>query len=273
MGIAYSTDEFDELKEDGVNDKNMLIEGDSWVSHPLVRHYSDQFNRLSNDGFDILNLAVPGDTMLNIMDRHGSQIEELTRVISDPQFSYKWDTIFLSAIGNDIIGPEIRYFVENKNDNPNLYGRQLLNDFFRRVLAEVTEDYKLFISIVRRSARNANTPIITHSYCYLEPRAVGTHLFGHMFNKGWIHVYLRDKGIYEIEEQIDLVEGLLTECYEAISSIEDEKFLIVDTRELLSVNGKPNTDYFYDEIHPKSKGFKIVSKKIIEVAKQKGFWL
>ena len=101
MGIAYSTDEFDELKEDGVNDKSMLIEGDSWVSHPLVRHYSDQFNRLSNDGFDILNLAVPGDTMLNIMDRHGSQIEELTRVISDPQFSYKWDTIFLSAPSQD----------------------------------------------------------------------------------------------------------------------------------------------------------------------------
>ena len=272
MGIAYSTDEFDELKEDGENEKSMLIEGDSWVSHPLVRNYSDQFNRLSNDGFDILNLAVPGDTMLNIMDRHGSQIKKLIEVISDPQFSYKWDTIFLSAIGNDIIGPEIRYFVENKNDNPDLYGRQLLNGFFRRVLDEIKGDYEEFIKIVRSSNKNADTPIVTHSYCYMEPRAVGTHLFGHMFNEGWVSVYLKDKGIDSIKEQIDLVEGLLTECYNIMNSISDSKFLVVDTREFLSVNGKPQTDLFFDEIHPNSKGFKIVSKNIIDEATQKGFW-
>jgi len=273
MGIAYDAEEFYEMKEDGVNSKNMLIEGDSWVSHPLVRNYSDQYNRLGNDSFDILNLADPGDTMLNIMDRHGKQIEELIKIISNDLFSYKWDTIFLSAVGNDIIGPEIRYFVENKTDNPQLYGRELINDFFRRVLPEIKKDYEYFIKIVRTSSNNSDTPIISHSYCYLEPRRLGTHLFGHMFNNGWVHVYLNDKGITDLDEQIDLVQGLLTECYEVIGSIDDSKFLMVDTRELLSIDGKPQTSLFFDEIHPSSKGFKILAKKIIEEASGMGYWL
>lgn len=272
MAMAYNTEDFEGLKEDGVNQKNILIEGDSWVSHPLVRNYSHQFDKLSNDTIDFLNISVPGDTMLNIMDRHGKQIEILTDLTSSHNFSYKWDAIFLSAMGNDIIGPEIRYFVHKKSDYPNKYGRELLNDFFDLVLNEIKSDYEHFIDIVRGSNKNSDTPIITHSYCYLRPRAVGTHLFGHMFNKGWIHVYLNDKGITGIDEQIDLVKGLLTKCYEVIGSINDPKFLMIDTRELLSSNGTPNVEYFYDEIHPKSKGFAIVAQKIIDEAKGKSFW-
>lgn len=273
MGIAHDIDEFDELKDENQNTKNLLIEGDSWVSHPQMRNYSDQFEVMGNDNIDILNIASPGDTMLNIMNRHGNQIKTLEKIITDPVFSYKWDAIFLSAMGNDIIGPEIRYFIEDKNDNPGLYGRELLNGFFKRVLSDITEDYKHFIKMVRTSTKNATTPIITHSYCYLEPRQKGTVFLGIKLNKGWIKVYLEDKNIDEPEEQTDLVKGLLTACYEAMKSIDDDKFLVVDTRELLMRNGKPDTSLFHDEIHPSSKGFEIITKKIIEEATNHGFWL
>ena len=228
---------------------------------------------MGDGNIDILNIASPGDTMLNIMNRHGNQIKTLEEIIADPSFSYKWDAIFISAMGNDIVGPEIRYFIEDKNDNPGLYGRELLNGFFKRVLSDITEDYKHFIKMVRTSTKNATTPIITHSYCYLEPRQKGTVFLGIKLNKGWIKVYLDDKNITVKEEQIDLVKGLLTACYEAMKSIDDDKFLVVDTRELLMRNGKPDTTFFHDEIHPSSKGFEIVTKKIIEEASNHGFWL
>ena len=47
---------------------------------------------------------------------------------------------------------------------------------------------------------------------------------------------------------------------------------MVDTRTTLLKNGQPNTDWFHDEIHPTSKGFKKVFNKIRREARNAGMW-
>lgn len=272
--MGYATDEY-EFKEMIENDrwsKKILIEGDSWVSHPLLNHLGKQFDMLGMNNLNILNLSSPGDMSLYILDRHGRQYKRLKELISDSRLSHKWDMIFLSAAGNDIVGPEVRYYVDDKKENSNKYGRQLLNAAFYKVIDQIKKDYEMFLSMRDQSQNNSTTPVITHVYSYLAPRPVGTHFFKWMFDEGWISIYLDDKGIIDQAEKNDIAVGMLDAFYDALSSINANYFLVVDTRTILSNNGRPDIDQFYDEIHPKSDGFKKVAKTIIYEAKAKNYW-
>ena len=53
----------------------------------------------------------------------------LKKMLRDEQFGEKFDLIFLSAAGNDVIGPEIKEIplVNNKREFPGAYGRDLIN--------------------------------------------------------------------------------------------------------------------------------------------------
>lgn len=272
MGYASNEDEFYELVEEESSNKKILIEGDSWVSHPLVSNLASQIDRLGQNNFNILNLAVPGDTVLSILDRHGHQYKKLTKLLVEGEFAYDFDMIFLSAAGNDIVGPEIRYYVDEKRDNPGRYGRELLNDFFYKVVDQIRQDYERFLNLLQQSPLNQNTPLVTHAYSYLHARPVGTHILGYMANKGWIFVYLEDKGITDQDEKNDVAAGMLKAFYDELSKIDRPNFLIVDTLEVLCKNGKPDKDMFYDEIHPRSKGFKRVATKIRDDATAAGLW-
>ena len=272
--MTYTTDiaEYYEIVTENPENKNILIEGDSWVSHPQVKNLAEQFHQLNNN-LNILNLAAPGDMAIAVLDKYTHEYETLVTLLDSPQFGYKFDMIFLSAAGNDIIGPEVRYFVDDKVESDERYGEQYLNAFFDRVVDYLKLDYERFIALRNNSQLNSATPVITHCYSRLMTRQKGTEAFGIKFNKGWLDVYLHDKGFTDQDEKNQIAGGMLTRFRRALEQIEAENFLVVDTLDvLLDASYQPDVALFHDEIHPNDAGFERVAKTIMQEAREAGYW-
>lgn len=273
MPFAYSKEEFYELNREEPFNKKILVEGDSWVSHPLVPNLSRQIESLGRGKFNVLSLGSPGDTVLGILNRHAGQYRLMEELLSDAQFGVPFDMIFLSAAGNDIIGPEIRYYVDHIDDHPpGTPHAQLINEGFHVVVRQIARDYKMFLNMRDASGLNSNTPVVTHVYSYLQPRPKGTHVFGHQFNDGWISIYLKDKGVTDPDDQLSVAKRMLELHRDSVSTVSANNFLVVDTLKVLSSGGKPDTSLFFDEIHPNRKGFEKVGKFIRKKAKDAGLW-
>jgi hypothetical protein len=278
MTTVSDISEFTDELQNGFYSKKILVEGDSWVSHPFptVTNISDQIDRFSSDEYLILNLAEPGDEAKEIFKSHGRQMKRLKGLLNTEQWGDTFDLIFLSAAGNDIVGPEIvsHGYVKNKRDFPNLFGKELITDNFYNSMSDVVSGYTRFLKMRDRSSLNEATPVITHVYSYLTPREVGTHMGPINFNKGWIKKHLKHQGIKDGEEQYDIIIEMLDAFFRRVVKLENKfnNFLVVDTRKLLLKDGHPNTDLWFDEIHPTVKGFKKVTKYIRKVALDKGMW-
>lgn len=282
MATVYRSDDYYQAWQDGIFNKKILIEGDSWVSHPQVDNLAVQFDKATVREALILNLGVPGDNAGSVYGNsdavfraNGRQMKKLKKMLTSTRFGEKFDLIFISAAGNDIIGPEIREIplVNNKRDFPGTYGRDLINLNFFNKMDKVISGYKRFLNMLGTTVNNG-TPVITHSYAYLEPRKVGTHFFGIHFNRGWIAKHLQHQGISGHDEQFEIVKEIFDRYYQHISALQAKypQFLVVDTRTTLLKQGKPNTDWFHDEIHPTSAGFKKVFNKIRKEAISAGKW-
>lgn len=278
MAIVGDIFEFVEELQQGFYDSKILIEGDSWVSIPFpgVNNLAMQFNEFKPQNALILNISEPGDEANAIFKARGTQMKRLKRLLHTEQWGDRFDLIFLSAAGNDIVGPEIisKGYVKNKRDFPNLLGKELLTDNFYNVLSEVARGYERFLRMRNTSSLNEETPVITHVYSYLRPREVGTHIGALEFNKGWIRRHLKHQGIRDEDEQYEIVVEMLDAFYRRLTRVEKNfsNFLVVDTRTVLSKNGAPDMSLWYDEIHPNSKGFRKVAQHIRKQAQAKGLW-
>lgn len=282
MTTVYRADDYYQEWQDGIYNKKILIEGDSWISHYQVDNLAVQFDKATvHDGL-ILNLGVPGDNAGSNYDNSdavflagGRQMKILKKMLKSTQHGEKFDLIFISAAGNDVIGPEIREIplINNKRDFPGTYGRDLLNLNFFGKMGKVISGYRRFLTMLGTTV-NSNTPVITHTYAYLEPRKVGTHFLGIKFNKGWIAQHLEHQGVKDRDEQFEIVKEIFDRFYQHISVLQADfsQFLVVDTRRTLLKQGVPNTQWFHDEIHPTSAGFKKVFNKIRKEATDAGKW-
>ena len=147
---------------------------------------------------------------------------------------------------------------------------------FNNEVHHVTNDYRRIMDVISTSSANQYTPVVTHSYCNLVPRRVGTHLGNIMFNEGWVARHMEDdKDISDSDEQQEIIKEMLARFYDGILNLQQEyyNFLIVDTLKTLSINGAPNVSLFHDEIHPNLKGFKKVFRKIKSVARSYDMWV
>lgn len=282
MTTEFNPEDFYNESFDGIYDKKILIEGDSWVSHPQMTNLAGHFDKYDPNNL-ILNLGSPGDNAGSqygnsdaVFRAGGPQMKQLKKLINTLQWGEKFDLIFISAAGNDVIGPEIREIplVNNKRDFPGAYGRDLINPNFYVKMSKVIDGYRRFLKMIRANDLNKNTPIITHAYAYLKPRPVGTHFFDVQFNRGWINQHLSHQGIKDEDEQYEIVIEIFDRYYQRISPLQNEfkKFLVVDTRKTLLKNGVPDTSLFHDEIHPTTAGFRKVFNKIKSEAKKANLW-
>jgi hypothetical protein len=277
MTTTSNITEFYETLQSGHFSKKILIEGDSWVSHPFigVENLATQIDEFKPNDYLILNIGDPGDEAKEIFEERGEQYKKLQRLISTENWGEKFDLILLSAAGNDIVGEEIRKkgYVLNKRDYPNVYGKQLLTTNFYSKIAEVVDGYDRFLQY-KNNTRNSSTPIISHAYCYLTPREIGTHAGSIMFHKGWIKQHLKHQGITKDDEQYEIVCEMLDAFYLKVKELESKysNFLMVDTRTVLLKNDKPDLSLWHDEIHPTGQGFELVAKHIREVARKNGLW-
>lgn len=276
MTITRDIDAFTTELQEGHYTKKVLIEGDSWVSHPFVQDLATQIDNFDSRNVLTLNVGEPGDKANSIFKAHGAQMKQLKRLLQTQQWGDKFDLIFISAAGNDLVGKDIidNGYVKNKRDFPYLYGKELLTPSYYREISDVVAGYERFLKLRNSSALNEKTPVVTHVYSYLQPRDVGTHIGRIELGDGWVKRHLKRQGVTDPDEQYDIMVEMMDALYRRLSKIEPayENFLVVDTRKVLLKNGAPNVGWWYDEIHPTSQGFKKVAKHIRATAQAAGLW-
>ena len=273
-----NAEDFHEELHDTFYDKKVLIEGDSWVSHPQVSNLAKQFEQDRDHEAIILNLGAPGDDALSTKHSNsvfiGKQFRELKKILTNEQHGFVFDLIFLSIAGNDIIGPDIleHKYVKQKTTGGG-YGGELLTGEFDDAVKRIASGYKKFIDMVRADTMNKETPIVTHTYSFLQPRLSGTNIFGIEFGDGWIATHLDHQsiGVDDPDEQYDILKAMFTRYQEAMEPLNGKKgFHVIDTTEtLLKDDGTPDTSVFHDEIHPKGRGFRKVYAEIKSQLKSK----
>lgn len=269
MPIANDETVFFEVLQENPDNGLTLVEGDSWTSHPFLANLTTQIEIQSGYGFNILDLSYPGHTAGMMFGQGSPQLKQFRRLVSSRQHGYGFDWIVLSAGGNDIVGPEIRTFVDRKTGSR--YGRELINGHFDRILErQIVAGYKRALRIVERSKLNAETPVVAHVYSYLRPRRKGTRLpvFGPNLGEGWIAAYLDELGITDPDEQEDIMNAMLDRFHDRLVALEDEhsNFTVADTRRVLLRNGRPHVAWWSDEIHPTGEGFARVARRIMKNA-------
>lgn len=271
---VYDSSRFAEELVRGFNLKKVLIDGDSWVSHPFpnVTNISHQLDILNRDIL-ILNYANPGDEALEILRPKGKRYKKLKQILKDRAWKQDFDLIFLSMGGNDIVGPEIikKRFVKNKKTNPNLHGHELISKHYYNMLSKIINKYKAFIEMKNSAGFNSKTPIVTHTYGYLLPRKIGTTFLSIKFNEGWVKVYLDKLHITDEREQYLVIKGMLDSFADRLHALEKEceNFHVIDTRKILTgADGKPDLRCWHDEIHPNKNGFKKITQHINTEIKQ-----
>lgn len=281
MPVARDFSEFYEMTRLGEGivrtpQYKILVEGDSWVSHPILTNLTTQFDILGKDDFGILSLADPGDTAVDMFRKVGrryvGQAKRFDQAVYNERFGEKWDLIFISAGGNDIVGPEIAGFVDDYVEGgPS--GAGLINRQFARTLKDIVKAYKTMLEIRKRSRINKTTPVALHVYGYLEPRLVGTKVFGAMFGKGWVKRYLDPKGIPH-DDQREIIASMLTQFRDALTTLvaDYQNVYVVDTLKVLTRGGQPDLNLWHDEIHPTGEGFRKIALKIKRELSAQGGW-
>ncbi|WP_133510707.1 hypothetical protein [Candidatus Thiosymbion oneisti] len=257
--------------------KKILVEGDSWAAHPIVGgSLNNQIEELGENDFGILDIAQPGDEASKMLKPGTRQRRKLDSLTTNELYLSVFDMIFLSAGGNDIIGEELLGFVDRKVENPSKYGHKLINGKFNGAVSDVVLWYKDFLdSLV--GTPNEYAKVVTHCYSYLTPRPVSLPIppFGIQFGNGEIYRHLHGQGITDVDEMYDIVIYMLRYFRDQMKTLEDDhdNFVISDTLEvLLGPDGKPDMSLWYDEVHPNSKGFRLVATKIREDARARGCW-
>lgn len=279
MAEVQTIDEFYQMWQSGPFTKKILVEGDSWVSHPFpgVTNLATQIDEFDSS-YLMLNVGSTGDTAQEVFEKHGRQMRLMETILAGDSESDRFDMIFLSAAGNDIVGKDIVEFgyLHSKVAYPSLYGKKRLTKAFYHRVHRVVDGYRRFLMLRDSSGVNANTPVISHAYSYLIPRKVGTHIGKIKFNDGWLQKYMEqeDMGITDKEEQRVIIAAMLDVFHDHLKPLEQafDNFLVADTRKVLSVDGMPNLDWWFDEIHPNKDGFQKVAEAIKAQSEEQGLW-
>lgn len=243
--------------DDAAFSKRVLCEGDSWFSIGGVPS-NNLLNpmRFSNSTL-LVNLAHPGDTVKNMSEISSNPI--LKQLINEKKFLTKWDAIFLSGGGNDLIDMADQIIC-----TPSVGAGKHMLDYIDTIelsnlKSRVQLGYKKIASL-RDGSPNAQTPIVTHVYDYPTPRNAKSKFLGIGVGGPWIYAALKTNDVPE-EFWISLTDYIFE--YLAISIIElqyvIENFHVVSStrgtliRASLGTTGADGD--WLNEIHPTSVGY------------------
>ncbi len=252
----------------------VLAEGDSWFTiggtPPWNLLYSLEFPTTNV----VVTLAKPGDTLKSMADIVNNS--EL-RFAMDKLHGYKWDTILLSAGGNDLID-----YASGKTTEDSILippdGRGAIADpadyVDRAKLAQlmeyIQEGFRRIVAL-RDAPKSscAGAPILVHTYDLVTPTDSPATL-GPITLGPWLFPALRRARIPE-SDWIALADYLLAELRDTILELATPgakrlaNFHVVDTqgtitRAVLGSVGESND--WLNEIHPNKDGYEKLAKKL-----------
>ncbi len=165
----------------------------------------------------------------------------------------------------------LRYF-ERKADtallNQIVNGRRFLNKNFYRFLATIKLEYKMLFESLRKmdSTQFNSVKIITQGYDYAIPsykRSFGAAIL--MKNGLWLKEPLMTRGVINPYDQSSIIRSIVFEINEMMIELGKEYNNIyhVDSREITAyyekIHHRKRGSLWFDELHPKSKIFKIIA--------------
>jgi hypothetical protein len=256
----------------GINDpafsKRILAEGDSWFSVGAIPSSNLLFPLRFAQSTLIVNLARPGDTIRKMSDI--SKNPELNRIVNQQNFATKWDAIFISGGGNDLLDQ-----AKNIICRPSAGAGKHMIDYIDKIAlmkfrTEIQAGFQR-ISNLRLNSKNSNTPIITHVYDYPTPRDAKSKFLGAKIAGPWLLPAFIQHGI-STEYWISITDYL----FEALAST----LIDLETKipNFHTISSTPNTlirarlgttgedGDWLNEIHPTTKGYErlgaVVSSEI-----------
>jgi hypothetical protein len=252
----------------------ILAEGDSWLKYPrkgilfgkdsnIVHHLKDVVDVNGKRRFDVKNMASNGDEVVDMLSGE-SRTDLIEELKNEP---YK--ILLFSGGGNDIVGEhDFEFFIRPYRKNT-AFQNLIHQGRYKRRIGQMMDAYRDLVDIAVQCSTHEETNVVTHTYELATPSAVGAEFFGIKFGQSWMYPYFKEKKYplddagFKIGNQISIF--LLTEFKNALIALEDElkevypkkRFFVVDTHNTL-------TEYCWrNEIHPNSKGFGIITKKIV----------
>lgn len=249
--------------EDSTFKKRILCEGDSWFSIGAVPSENLLSFLMFAESTILCNLAQSGDTI-----KHMSTISanpDLAHLIAEPRFSVKWDAIFLSGGGNDLI--------DRAKDilcSPSAGAGNHLLDYVNQLqLTQFKLDIKAGfkkIAQLRDGSQNADTPIVTHLYDYPTPRNAKAKFLGLPAKGPWLYAAMQCHKIPK-EHWISLTDYIFEALGAALLELPSEikNFHVIKTAGTL-IPAEPDSvgddGDWLNEIHPNTAGYKKLSKVV-----------
>jgi hypothetical protein len=248
------------VAEAGEGAKLVLAEGDSWFAYPrkylafgkdanVIDHLDD------HDELVIYNSSSNGDEVLAMLS--GDEKVSLIKRLKHNKFDY----LLFSGGGNDIVGKrDFDFFIKPKL--PDMTWQQCVHDDrVELVVGQIESAYRFLCELVMEHTANDAIKIFTHTYDKLIPQEEGYKLFDLIpFGRSWLYPYLCEKKITERDDQIAIVEFILSQFKVALARVaaDYQIFNVVDTWGCVGTD----EDEWRNEIHPKSDGFGRVADRI-----------
>ena len=251
--------DFSKLVEGAGDDRKLVLaEGDSWFAYPrkfflfgadanVIDHLADYQELI------IYNSSSNGDEALSMLS--GEQKFSLIKRLMHNEFDY----LLFSGGGNDIVGKfDFDFFIQPMKPGKN-WESCVRKDRVKIRISQIEGSYRTLCELVKDHSANKQIKVFTHTYDKLVPKKEGFKLFDLIpLGKSWLYPYLYNKGIKKKADQVAIVDYILKQFSAALTRVEKKYsfFHVVDTY------GTVGQKQWRNEIHPNSKGFGKIAKKI-----------
>lgn len=219
--------------DDPAFSRRILCEGDSWFSIGAIPSSNLLFPLKFRQSTLLINLARPGDTIVNMSSMNENP--DLYQLIAVPNFSTKWDALFLSGGGNDLIDVAHKIIC---SPSPGA-GRHMFDYIdtieLEKLKLRIKKSYLVIDKLRQASAKNRNTPIVAHIYDYPTPRDAQASFLGVPLMGPWLYKALNNRVPEEFWMSItDYLFEAMARSIMAVSGQIDNFHVISDTKGVLT---------------------------------------
>jgi hypothetical protein len=224
----------------------IVADGDSWFDYPLplIGHtdVADSLKRQATLTPAMMKLAHYGDATTTLMGV--TKRRRLIDYISEPAHG-PIDVLMFSGGGNDLVGDQFRFWLENAADVNDDLAQSVNNELLRDIFGVIDGAYLELIRIRNRYASNAT--ILLHAYDFAIPTGIGACPFA----GPWLRPSLVEQGWPDVEQGRHIVKAIL----EAFKSRLKDLCAIHQNVVLVETQGTLSSSDWANELHPTPGGF------------------
>jgi lysophospholipase L1-like esterase len=249
----------------GLYGLRFLGEGDSWFSVNAVPWSANVLEQLRFGRPSIVvTLAQPGDTIRRMSDL--ARNPRLAMWLANPRFAYRWDAVFFSGGGNDVIDAAGSIIVRGTGSDPANYVDAVVLD---RTLEDIRSGYREVVALRDRpGSPNRGRPIVVHTYDYATPRDAPAQFLGVPAVGPWLYRALTLAGVTNRALQQGVADRIFDALADALVALAGELpgFVVVDTRGTLERSrptARGNDNDWLNEIHPNTGGYRKIAERLV----------